>query len=102
MEKELTHLHDLDVHKPFFMTDVPAGQNVIGWMYILKLKYDDTFKAIFIDQGWNQIYGGDCYRTYAPRCRLQSIRMVLAVAAEMNWEVVYVNVSTAFLYASFQ
>ena len=49
-----------------------------------------------------QIHGRDCYGTYAPVCRLQSIRMVLAIAAEKNWEVIQVDINTAFLYASFE
>ena len=49
-----------------------------------------------------QIHGRDSYGTYVPVCRLQSIRMVLAIAAEKNWEVFQVDVNTAFLYASFE
>ena len=46
-----------------------------------------------------QIHGRDSYGTYVPVCRLQSIRMVLAIAAEKIWEVFQVDVNTAFLYA---
>ena len=49
-----------------------------------------------------QIHGRDFYGTYAPVCRLQSIRMDLDMAAEKNWEVIQVDVNTAFLYASFE
>ena len=41
--------------------------------------------------------GRDCVETFAPVCRLQHIRMVLATAAERNWEVVQLDVKTAFL-----
>ena len=49
-----------------------------------------------------QIHGRDFYGTYAPVCRLQSIRMDLDMAAEKNWEVIQVDVNTAFLYASLE
>ena len=51
---------------------------------------------------WNQVPGRDCGGTFAPVCRLESIRMVLAIAAEMNWEVVQLDVKTAFLYADIE
>ena len=49
-----------------------------------------------------QIHGRDFYGTYAPVCRLQSIRMDLDMAAEKNWEVIQVDVNTAVLYASLE
>ena len=36
--------------------------------------------------GWGQSLGIDCGSTFAPVCRLQSIRMVLAIAAEYDLE----------------
>ena len=102
MEKELKRLQDLNVYKLVPKSDVPEGQNVIGSKWVFKPKADNKFKATIVAQGWNQVHGRDCYGTYAPVCRLQSIRMVLAIAAEKNWEVIQVDVNTAFLYASFE
>ena len=41
----------------------------------------------------------DCGRTLAPVCRLQSIRMVLVIAAEYNLECRQLDYNTAFLNA---
>ena len=49
-----------------------------------------------------QIHGRDSYGTCASACSLQSIRMVLAIAAEKNREVFQVDVNPAFLYASLE
>ena len=59
-------------------------------------------KTRLVAKGWNQVPGRDCGGTFAPVCRLQSILMVLAIAAEMNWEVVQLDVKTAFLYADIE
>ena len=88
MEKELKSHQDLNVYKLVRKSDVPEGKNVIGSKWVFKLKADNKFKARIVAQGWNQVHGRDCYGTYAPVCRLQSIRMVLAIAAEKNWEVI--------------
>ena len=52
-----------------------------------------------VAQGWNQIPGLDFGSTFAPVCRMQSIRTSLALAAEHNWEVQQLDVKTVFLYA---
>ena len=64
-----------------------------------KIKADNSHKARLVVSGWGQVPGKDCGNTYAPVCRLQSVRMVLAIAAEMDWEVVQLDVNTSFLYA---
>ena len=102
MEEKRESIQDLNVCKLGPKSDVPEGQNVIGSKWVFKRKADNKFKARIVAQGWNQVHGRDCYGTYAPVSRLQSIRMVLAIAAEKNWEVIQVDVSTALLYASFE
>ena len=76
--------------------------NVIGSKWAFKLKPDNKRNARIVAKGWNQVHGREYYETYAPVCRLQSIRMVLAITAYKNWEVIQVDVNTAFLYASFE
>ena len=49
--------------------------------------------------GWAQVPGIDCGSTFAPVCRLQSIRVILAIVAEPHYEVLMLDVQTAFLNA---
>ena len=49
--------------------------------------------------GWSQVPGINYGGTFSPVCKLQSIRMVLAIAAELDYEVYMLNVQTAFLNA---
>ena len=75
---------------------------MIGSQWVFKVKTDNTYKARLVAQGWNQVHGRDCGGTYAPVCRLQSIRVVLAIAAELNLEVRQLDVKTAFLYTDIE
>ena len=75
---------------------------MVGSKWVYKVKADNTHKARLVAKGWNQVPGRDCGGTFAPVCRLQSIRMMLAIAAEMNWEVVQLDVKTAFFYANIE
>ena len=66
------------------------------------MKTDNTYKARLVAQGWNQVPGRDCGGTYTPVCRLQSNRMVLVIAAELNLEVSQLDVKSASLYADIE
>ena len=74
----------------------PAGTKVISTRWVFKIEPNKTFKARLVAQGCNQVPGQDCGSTFALVCRLQSIRMVLAIAAEMDWEVRQLDVRNVF------
>ena len=81
---------------------VPPEKKVVGTKWVFKVKADHTPKGRVVVQGWRQVPGIDCGCTYAPVCRIQSIHMALAVAAREDWEVLQLDVETAFLNAEVQ
>ena len=52
--------------------------------------------------GWSKVSGIDYGGTFAPACMLQSILMVLAIAAELDYEIYMVDVQTTFLDADIE
>ena len=82
-DKEMKSLQDLKVYTLVPRSGVPPEQKVIGSKWVYKVKADNTPKARLVAKRWNQVPGRDCGGTFAPVCRLQSVRMVLAIAAEM-------------------
>ena len=64
-----------------------------------KIKADGVYKGRLVVLGWSQILGIDCGGTFAPVCRLQSIRMVLAIVVELDYEVYMLDVQTTFFNA---
>ena len=46
---------------------------------------------------FSQVAGTDFGSTYAPICRIPSVRIVLAIAASHDWNVIQLDVQTAFL-----
>ena len=66
---------------------------------MFKIKADSTYKGQFVVEGFLQIRDVDCIDTFAPVCRLQSIRMMLAITAELDYEVHMLDVQTAFFNA---
>ena len=85
-ENEIKSLQDLDVYSLVPRSTVPPGKKVISTKWVFKIKPNKTYKARLVAQGWSQVPGQDCGSTFAPVCRLQRIRMVLAIAAEMDWD----------------
>ena len=68
----------------------------------MKRKGDNSYKARLVAQGWNQVHGLDCGSTFAPVCRLQSVRIFVAITVEYDLGMDHMDVSTAFLYAGIQ
>ncbi|PKI43712.1 hypothetical protein CRG98_035911 [Punica granatum] len=57
----------------------------------------DKYKARLVIKGYKQKEGLDYFDTYSPVTRINSIRMILAIAALRNLEVHQMDVKTAFL-----
>ena len=85
-DKEMARLKKNNVYTLLPATSVPAGHKIIGSRWACKVKADNSHKGRVVVLGWGQLPGIHCGSTFAPVCRLQSIRMVLAIAAEYNRE----------------
>jgi hypothetical protein len=80
----------------------PAGKNVVGskWVFRLKRKADgsiDKYKARLVAQGFTQVHGVDYFDTYSPVAKLTSFRVILALAARLDWEIESFDFNGAYL-----
>ena len=66
-------------------------------MWVFKVKPDGLFKSRFCAQGFSQVAGTDFGSTCAPVCRIASVHHALAIAASHDWNVIQLDVQTAFL-----
>src|ERR1044072_7966291 len=78
------------------------GINVIGTKWIFKNKSVESGtvtrnKARLVAQGYTQIEGVDFDETFSPVARLESIRLLLAVACLLNFKLYQMDVKSAFL-----
>ena len=95
-DKEVASLKTNNVYTLVPATAVPAGHKIVGSRWVYKVKADKSYKGRVVVLGWGQVPGVDCGGTFAPVCRLQSIRMVLAIAAEFDFEGLQLDYNTAF------
>ena len=63
-------------------------------------KHTQRYKARFVIKGNSQIQGLDYTETYAPVAKHYSLRVIMAIAATRDLEMVKLDVKTAFLYGT--
>ena len=86
---------------------MPAGHRPIGLKWVFKLKKNTNgdiikHKARLVAKGYVQRAGIDFDEVFAPVARLDSVRVLIAIAAQQSWEVHHMDVKSAFLNGDLQ
>jgi hypothetical protein len=84
------------------ITNLSQGRNIVDckWTYKLKFHADGTFsryKARLVAKGYSQRPGIDFFETYFPVVCVDSIRIILSIAAVDNLDIRQFDIATAFL-----
>ncbi|XP_074379364.1 retrovirus-related Pol polyprotein from transposon TNT 1-94 isoform X2 [Apium graveolens] len=92
----------IEKNQTWELVDRPKHKKAIGvkWVYRTKFNPDGSinkYKARLVVKGYAQIYGVDFSETFAPVARMETIRMLLALAAQKGWTVHQMDVKSAFL-----
>ena len=99
MDEEIQSIEKNDT---WDLLDFSKGEDVIGVQQVYKTKYNadgkvEKDKARLVAKGFSQQPGIDYNETFAPVARLDTIRMILSIAAQNNWKVYQMDVKSAFL-----
>jgi hypothetical protein len=82
---------------------LPYGKKAHGLRCIFRTKPtgdgDVLYKARIVAQGYTQVQGEDYDETYAPVCKPQTTRVLLALSAKREMTIHQMDVVTAFLHA---
>ena len=97
--KEMDNLRKHNVYNLVPLSSVPKGEKILGTKFVFKKKLDGRFKARLVVGGHRQEPGQDYGRSYAPVCRIGSIRITCAIGCHNNWPIYQLDVVGAFLNA---
>ncbi|GKA03704.1 ribonuclease H-like domain, reverse transcriptase, RNA-dependent DNA polymerase [Tanacetum coccineum] len=84
------------------LTTLPKGHKAIGLKWVFKTKKDANgniikHKARLVAKGYIQQHGIDFEEVFAPVARMETIRLLLAIAANNKWED-HLDIKSAFLH----
>ncbi|XP_048602505.1 uncharacterized protein BNAC02G09400D isoform X1 [Brassica napus] len=102
VEAMVAELESITGNKTWKLVDRPAGVKPMGlkWIYKIKRKADDTvskYKTRLVGKGYVQREGIDFDEMFALVARIETIRLLIALAATNGWEIHHMDVKTAFL-----
>ncbi|CAI7911951.1 unnamed protein product, partial [Closterium sp. NIES-54] len=82
----------------------PPGANIVSGMWIFRVKRlpgsPPVFKARYVARGFSQRQGVDYFQTFSPTPKMTTLRVPLHVAAHRDYELHFLDFSTAFLQGS--
>lgn len=95
-------IHAIEKNGTWELTDLPPRKKPIGVKWVYKTKYKsngevDRFKARLVAKGYKQKPGIDYFEVFAPVSRLDTVRMIISIAAQNNWKLHQMDVKSAFL-----
>ncbi|CAI7897421.1 unnamed protein product [Closterium sp. NIES-54] len=82
----------------------PSGANINDGRWIFSVKRPPgsppVFKARYVARGFSQRQGVDFFQTFSPTPKMTTLRVLLHVAAQHDYELHSLDFSTAFLHGS--
>ncbi|CAI7809524.1 unnamed protein product [Closterium sp. NIES-54] len=82
----------------------PSGANIVDGMWIFRVKRPPgsppVFKARYIARGFSQRQGVDFFQTFSPTPKMTTLRVLLHVTDQRDYEMHSLYFSTAFLQGS--
>ncbi|CAI7809113.1 unnamed protein product [Closterium sp. NIES-53] len=83
---------------------LPPRANIVNGMWIFRVKWPPgsppAFKARYVARGFSQRQGVDFFHTFSPTPKMTTLRVLLHIAAQRDYELHTLDFNTAFLQGS--
>ncbi|MCF8701902.1 DDE-type integrase/transposase/recombinase, partial [Corynebacterium sp. MC-10] len=99
MDEEIKSIEKNDTWE---LTSLPKGHKAIGVKWVYKAKKNskgeiERYKARLVAKGYSQRAGIDYDEVFAPVARLETVRLIISLAAQNKWKIHQMDVKSAFL-----
>ncbi|GJR59176.1 zinc finger, CCHC-type containing protein [Tanacetum coccineum] len=103
IEAMKVELDSINRNNTWVLTNLPTGHKAIGLKWVFKTKKDANgniikHKVRLVAKGYIQEHGIDFEEVFVPVARMETVRLLLAIAANNKWEVHHLNVKSGFLH----
>ncbi|GJV64548.1 retrovirus-related pol polyprotein from transposon TNT 1-94 [Tanacetum coccineum] len=97
----------IEKNQTWCLVELPKDAKCIGVKWVFKTKLNERgeiekHKARLVARGYGQEFGVDYMEVYAPVARMDTIRLMLALAAQRGWSIYQMDVKSAFLHGTLQ
>ncbi|XP_072986566.1 uncharacterized mitochondrial protein AtMg00820-like [Typha latifolia] len=95
----------IEKNQTWELVEFPIGAKKIGVKWIYKTKLNefgeiDKHKARLVAKGYSQEHRVDYTEVFSPVARMDTVRIVIPLAAQRGWTLFQLDVKYAFLYGT--
>ena len=95
-------MNALENNETWEIVNQPRGKSTVGckWVFTAKYKVDgsiECYKAILVAKGYTQTSGIDYQETFAPEAKINTIRILLSLGANLDLSLQQLDVKNAFI-----
>ena len=106
-EAMVEEMKALSKNETWELVSPPLDKKLVGckWVFTVKHRADgsiERFKARLVAKGFTQTHGVDYHETFAPVAKMNSIRVLLSCAANLDWDLHQFDVKNAFLHGDLE
>ena len=102
----IEEFESLQKYQTWVLVERKTNQKVVSCKWIFKGKQGATenepirFKARLVDRGYTQRKGIDYTEVFSPVVKHTSIRVLISIVSQFDWELEQLDVKTAFLHGN--